>query len=87
MEDVWVTPMPGGCPRWLEDADVRKGILALLKLDRTKEEETRLSRESSNLLRWFSLELTAIELALMDPASVYYPIKLSYLCSWLEAYY
>jgi hypothetical protein len=69
MEDVWVEPSEGMPPRWLEDSNVRKGIKALLKVDRTKEEEQRLRHESRNLLSWFGRELVAIKVALKTSAS------------------
>jgi hypothetical protein len=34
MEDVWITPSVGDVPRWMQDADVRDGIRALLKRTR-----------------------------------------------------
>jgi len=49
MEDVWITPSEDESPRWLEDGNVRKGIKALLKTDRTVEEERRLRQEAENL--------------------------------------
>ncbi|KAI6031038.1 hypothetical protein EDC04DRAFT_2868959 [Pisolithus marmoratus] len=51
MEDVWITPSPGETPRWLEDADVRDGIQALLKRERCLEEQHRLSLEADNIQR------------------------------------
>ncbi|KII84489.1 hypothetical protein PLICRDRAFT_117716 [Plicaturopsis crispa FD-325 SS-3] len=64
MEDVWISPSEGLTPRWLEDADVRDGIRAMLKLDRCLEERRRLGFEADNLCRWFGRELAAVELAL-----------------------
>ncbi|KII90983.1 hypothetical protein PLICRDRAFT_67778, partial [Plicaturopsis crispa FD-325 SS-3] len=64
MEDVWIAPSEGLTPRWLEDADVRDGIRAMLKLDRCLEERHRLGLEADNLCRWFGRELAAVELAL-----------------------
>lgn len=78
MEDVWVTPSasPTEIPRWLEDAAVRRGIRAMLKVDRCQEERLRLGMEADNLCRWFGRELAAIELALCTPSSEFlcYPI-------------
>jgi hypothetical protein len=68
MEDVWIAPSIGEIPRWLEDADVRDGIRAMLKLDRCLEERRRLGNEADNLCRWFGNELAATELALVTPA-------------------
>jgi hypothetical protein len=69
MEDVWITPMEGEVPRWLEDADVREGIRAILKVDRCLEERRRLGLEADNLCRWFGQELSAVEVALATPSS------------------
>ncbi|KAG1851783.1 hypothetical protein C8R48DRAFT_810421 [Suillus tomentosus] len=67
MEDVWITPSTGQVPRWLEDADVRDGIRALLKRERCREEQKRLGTEADNLCRFFGDELAALELALRTP--------------------
>ena len=68
MEDVWIMPSKdSNLPRWLEDADVRKGIRALLKSDRCKEEKERLRFESDNMCRWFGNKIMSIEVALRRP--------------------
>ena len=68
MEDVWITPSNSAdLPRWLEDLDVRKGIRAMLRSDRCKEERERLDFESDNMCRWFGNKLTSIEIALRLP--------------------
>ncbi|KAI6158808.1 hypothetical protein EDD17DRAFT_1487803 [Pisolithus thermaeus] len=64
MEDVWITPSPGETPLWLQDADVRDGIRALLKHERCLEEQRRLGSEADNMCRWFGHELSAIQVAL-----------------------
>lgn len=64
MQDVWITPSIGEVPRWLEDADVRDGIRALLKRERCLEEQRRLGLEADNMCRWFGNELTAVHMAL-----------------------
>ncbi|KAG1774666.1 hypothetical protein EV702DRAFT_1200022 [Suillus placidus] len=69
MEDVWITPSEGDVPRWMEDADVRDGIRALLKQQRCQEERRHLGQEADNLCRWFRDELTALEVALHSPAN------------------
>ena len=69
MEDVWIDPSEGAPPRWLEDSSVRKGIKALLKIDRTKEEERHLKQEAGNICSWFGWELAAIHVALHTSAS------------------
>ncbi|EMD40519.1 hypothetical protein CERSUDRAFT_44780, partial [Gelatoporia subvermispora B] len=64
-EDVWISSPPiQTTPKWLEDASVRCGIRAMLKLDRCDEEEQRLKFECENLQRWFGRELAATKLAL-----------------------
>lgn len=69
MEDVWVSPSPIETPRWLSDVNVRKGIRAMLKIDRCHEERLRLGIEADNLCRWFGRELAGLELALSTPSS------------------
>ncbi|KAI6045221.1 hypothetical protein EDC04DRAFT_2925069 [Pisolithus marmoratus] len=49
MEDVWIAPSPGETPRWLEDADMRDGIQALLKREHCLEEQRRLGLEADNI--------------------------------------
>ncbi|KAI0059012.1 hypothetical protein BV25DRAFT_1809822 [Artomyces pyxidatus] len=79
LEELWITPIVDSCPRWLEDKNIRKGIRAMLKIDRTKEETTRLTREASNLFRWFGRELAGIEVAASDPSSENVPRADSHL--------
>lgn len=68
MEDVWITPCEDSkLPLWLEDADVRNGIRAMLKVDRCQEEQRRLRIESENMCRWFGRRLTCLEVALRLP--------------------
>jgi len=64
MEDVWVHPSAEAAPLWLTDTKVRKGIRAMLKIDRCTEERRRLGIEADNLCRWFGRELTAVELSI-----------------------
>lgn len=64
MEDVWVHPSTEAAPPWLTDPKVRKGIRAMLKVDRCIEENRRLGIEADNLCRWFGRELAAIELSI-----------------------
>jgi len=68
MEDVWITPSDPDekIPSWLEDPDIRRGIRAMVKLDRCVEEQRRLGMESDNICRWFGRELNAVELALKN---------------------
>ena len=47
-------------PRWLGDDHVRKGIRAMLQLDRCNEEDDRLSREVVRLGEWADVEWRAI---------------------------
>ncbi|EMD32842.1 hypothetical protein CERSUDRAFT_57935 [Gelatoporia subvermispora B] len=71
-EDIWIAPPPAQtAPKWLEDAGVRCGIHAMLKLERCKEEERRLKFECENLQRWFGRELAATKLALRLSGSTY----------------
>ncbi|KAI0676695.1 hypothetical protein C8Q78DRAFT_960079 [Trametes maxima] len=67
LADVWITPVIGVIPRWLQDTSVRKGIRAMLALDRSIEERRRLGCEADNLCRWYGRELAAAELALQLP--------------------
>jgi hypothetical protein len=71
MEDVWINPTTGPGPRWLTDANVRKGIRAMLKSDRCLEERRRLGLEADNLCQWFGHQLAAVTLALRLPSSKY----------------
>ena len=64
MEDVWVHPSMEAAPPWLTDTKVRKGIRAMLKIDRCTEEFRRLGMEVDNLCRWFGRELAAIKLSI-----------------------
>ncbi|KAF5332294.1 hypothetical protein D9611_008142 [Ephemerocybe angulata] len=66
-EDVWTTRSLGKIPEWLEDAGVREGIRAMLKLDRCDEELKRLGKEADGLCRWYGEELKRIEVALLQP--------------------
>lgn len=67
LADVWILPVPGDAPRWLEDSTVRQGIRAMLTLDRCREERRRLGNEADNLCRWYGRELAAVELAMRLP--------------------
>jgi hypothetical protein len=71
MEDIWITPSPQELPRWLEDQEVRKGIQAMLKVDRCAEEYRRLEKEADNLCRWWGREIAAVELALHLPECLF----------------
>jgi hypothetical protein len=48
---------------------VRLGARAALKLERCDEETDRLLVEATNMSHWWQKELTAVELALLDPGS------------------
>ncbi|KAG2058979.1 hypothetical protein BDR06DRAFT_874668, partial [Suillus hirtellus] len=72
MEDVWITPLTGDVPHWLEDPDICDEIWAMLKRDRCIEEQWCLGLEADNLCRWFGDELSVIELALLTPGSKYH---------------
>lgn len=47
-------------PRWLGDEQVRRGIRAMLELDRCEEEENRLKLERCALQEWFQEEWSCI---------------------------
>ncbi len=71
MEDVWIAPAVNSAPpRWLEDSNVRAGILAYHKSSRCQEEKKRCGIEADNMCRWFGEELAAIEVALRLPQSM-----------------
>ncbi|KAG2008989.1 hypothetical protein CC2G_014365 [Coprinopsis cinerea AmutBmut pab1-1] len=68
MEDVWLTPATGGAPppRWLESVDVRRGIRAMLTLERCQEEIVRLNLEADNMCRWYGREIASVEVAIRE---------------------
>lgn len=70
LTDVWVTRISATTPRWLDDADVRTGIRAVLARDRCEEERRRLDMEADNMCRSFRLNLAAVELALQLSTSM-----------------
>ncbi|KAJ8094200.1 hypothetical protein PM082_023409 [Marasmius tenuissimus] len=74
-EDVWVTSSSAP-PRWLTDNNVRKGIRALLILDRCAEERVRLDKEAKNMCFWFRSELRALMALANDPSSTKYGVLL-----------
>ncbi|KAG0695573.1 hypothetical protein DFH29DRAFT_984921 [Suillus ampliporus] len=76
MQDVWVMPSMGDVPRWLEDADIRDGICALLKHDQCQEEQKRLGMEADNLCHFFGEELTALELLFRLPENKHFCVPL-----------
>ncbi|KAL0569425.1 hypothetical protein V5O48_012542 [Marasmius crinis-equi] len=65
-EDVWIeqVEMP---PQWLVNEDIRKGIRAVLTLDRCAEERVRLQTEAKNMCSWFRDELQALKVMTADP--------------------
>lgn len=70
MQDVWIAPTPGQQPpRWLEDVEVRKGVHAMHKRDRSLEERRRCGSEADNMCCWFGKELMALEIAIHLPES------------------
>jgi hypothetical protein len=69
LEDVIIGPTPEPPARWFTESTIRLGVRALLKLDRCAEEKDRLITEAGNMCNWFRRELTALELALLDPGS------------------
>ncbi|KAJ7585718.1 hypothetical protein C8J56DRAFT_788625, partial [Mycena floridula] len=77
MQDVLMTCSFDTLPAWTENAEVRQGIQATLKLDRCLEERRRLVTEADNLLRSFQRDLTAIEVALRLPQHQHLAILLN----------
>ncbi|EJD46123.1 hypothetical protein AURDEDRAFT_42188, partial [Auricularia subglabra TFB-10046 SS5] len=63
MQDVYISGNEGPAPAWLVDENVRKGIRAMLVIERCAEEEIRLDREARNLMRWYERESAAIDAA------------------------
>lgn len=43
-------------PRWMKEEDIRKGIIALIDLDRCAEEESRILSERQAMQEWFAEE-------------------------------
>ncbi|KAG7091657.1 hypothetical protein E1B28_010678 [Marasmius oreades] len=63
-EDVWISRSDNDiAPRWLVDENVRKGIRAMLTLERCREERARLEHEARNMCKWYSQEQLSIEFA------------------------
>ncbi|KZO94975.1 hypothetical protein CALVIDRAFT_483330, partial [Calocera viscosa TUFC12733] len=58
-QDVW-WPSLATPPLWITSENVRKGITAVLTLDRCEEEERRLIWESDNMERWWVQEMRAL---------------------------
>ncbi|EIN03646.1 hypothetical protein PUNSTDRAFT_35949, partial [Punctularia strigosozonata HHB-11173 SS5] len=56
-------------PRWLADENVRKGIRAMLEVDRCEEELVRLRKERTTLQEWLQDEWAALQGALVDHAT------------------
>ena len=70
MEDIWVYPTSEAPLLWLTEASVRKGICAMLKIDRCEEEQKRLGVEVDGMCAWFGHELAAVTIALHSPNSM-----------------
>ncbi|KAF9031576.1 hypothetical protein BJ165DRAFT_1358214 [Panaeolus papilionaceus] len=65
MEGVWITALADNEETpWMDDPTVRKGIQAILKLDRCLEERRRIGMEADNMCRQFGCNLLAAEIAL-----------------------
>ncbi|KAF7972323.1 hypothetical protein HWV62_18424 [Athelia sp. TMB] len=67
MEDVWISREHERIPRWLDDANVRDGIRALMKHDRCLEERRRLGLEADHMCAQLGRELAEVELAIQMP--------------------
>ena len=66
-QDVWITESESfraHPPDWLVNSNIKMAIRALLKKKRCLEEQRRIQRELLNMLKWFGIELCAIETAL-----------------------
>ncbi|KAJ7170426.1 hypothetical protein C8R43DRAFT_875971 [Mycena crocata] len=63
LQDVWIN----SAPRALRDPNIRKGIDAMLKVDRCIEEQARLSLEAANLVDWYEKRRVAVLRALIAP--------------------
>jgi hypothetical protein len=75
----------GSASAWLCDKNTRRGIKALLELDRCIEEEERLSKERCVLQEWFMEEWEIVQIALSTSAndpSIQYQLNLrkNFLC-------
>jgi hypothetical protein len=53
-------------PRWMEDTHVRKGIAALLIVDRCREEKVRLEKEIDAMLPWIKHRALVLDQAATD---------------------
>ena len=71
LSDVWINPIVPTVPAWLENENVRRGIRAVLAIDRCLEERRRLGREADNMSRWYRRELAAVKVALRRPECEY----------------
>ena len=78
-EDVWTTP-DASQPLWLQNADIRLAINAMLKKDRCIEEKKRLRQEAENMEHWIRRETLAVELALQQPCSMLYLLFCFSMC-------
>ncbi|KAJ7723983.1 hypothetical protein B0H16DRAFT_1333782, partial [Mycena metata] len=56
-------------PGWLADTEVRRGIQAVLQLDRADEEDAILLKEQSSMRRWFTEEWEVLEAAMAKAKS------------------
>jgi hypothetical protein len=84
-QDVGLDDEEDSVPAWLGDEDTRRGIKALLELDRCFEEEECLGRERCALQEWFIEEWKTVLMALRstaDDADVQYQLHLRkrFLC-------
>ncbi|KAJ3554830.1 hypothetical protein NM688_g2903 [Phlebia brevispora] len=73
MEDVWIAPSAtADPPRWLQDENIRHGILSMHRRLRSVEEKERCAEEAQNMCLWYGEELAAIEVALRLPSNAIY---------------
>jgi hypothetical protein len=90
-DDIWQDiglnddNIEGSAPAWLCDENTRKGIKALLELDRCIEEEEHLSKERCVLQEWFMKEWEIVQIVLSSLANdpgIQYQLNLrkNFLC-------
>ncbi|KAJ7347137.1 hypothetical protein DFH08DRAFT_700907 [Mycena albidolilacea] len=69
-EDVWISPLAGLVPQWLNDADVCNGIHSLHVADRCGEGVVWLNLERENLRHWLLEEREVVKRAIESEPSV-----------------
>lgn len=74
MYDVWTDSNTVDLKNqaWLIDPKLREGIRFYHDMNRSVEEYRRLGREAENLLRFYSLELRALEITLRSETGMFW---------------